>query len=111
MSHRRDADVYVGKPYGALRRRVIGPSQLPAALTPGKKLKHAKEILLIEGGRNKLEKHPKMVNRTKLVAWFNSHCPTHSQREDYVAKLSQYIQVSRKKHEIMKVIVRSMTLK
>jgi len=32
-------------------------------------------------------------NRTKMVAWFCSHIPTHGKREDYVRELSKHVQV------------------
>ena len=34
-----------------------------------------------------------LLPKNKLMAWFVSHCETHSRRERYVAKLSQFIPV------------------
>ena len=31
--------------------------------------------------------------KTKMIAWFVSNCHTHSKREDYVTRLSKYVQV------------------
>ncbi|KZS14701.1 putative Alpha1,3-fucosyltransferase C [Daphnia magna] len=87
MTFRRDSDIYVGMPYGALRRRknfeVI--NQLPAKLKFGESPPKVQDLFT--------RKYPKLANRTKLIAWFNSHCPTHSQREDYVKKLAEFIPV------------------
>jgi alpha-1,3-fucosyltransferase len=38
-------------------------------------------------------KYPHLANRTKMVSWFASHCPTHSQQEDYVKELANFVQV------------------
>ncbi|CAL1548134.1 unnamed protein product [Lymnaea stagnalis] len=35
----------------------------------------------------------KFANKTKMVAWFVSHCNIQSRREEYAAELSKYIQV------------------
>ena len=89
MSHRRDADVYVGKPYGALRR--IHSSieyQLPAKLEDGRRPNRPESLMTVAHRR-----HDQLRHRTKLIAWFNSHCPTHSRREDYVQLLSEHIKV------------------
>ena len=34
-----------------------------------------------------------LLNKTKLMVWIVSHCKTQSKREDYMAELSQYINV------------------
>lgn len=88
MSHRRDADIYVGKPYGALRRIRHVAKQLPATLSPGEKLEQSESLMT--------RTYPRLTNRTKLVSWFNSHCPTHSQREDYVKELAKFVEVGLK---------------
>lgn len=89
MSYRRDSDIYVGRPYGALRRHEGVPvaDQLPAKLKEGERPLAPEQLLM------KQRKYPHLANRTKLIAWFNSHCPTHSQREDYVQRLAQFIPV------------------
>lgn len=87
MSHRRDSDVYVGKPYGALRRRKNSSvtDQLPPRLNTQQRPTKPEELL------HRI--HLELTNRTKLIAWFNSHCSTHSRREDYVKKLSLFVPV------------------
>jgi alpha-1,3-fucosyltransferase len=87
MSHRRDSDVYVGKPYGALRQRKNSPviNNLPVKLKTGERPAKPEDLLT--------RKYPKLANRTKLIAWFNSHCSTHSQREDYVKQLAELVPV------------------
>ncbi len=86
MTHRRDSDIYVARPYGALRRRYYNViHQLPLKLDIGERPAEPKKLLH--------RKYPEFANRTKLIAWFNSHCPTHSQREDYVKKLAEFIPV------------------
>nr|CAH0111096.1 unnamed protein product [Daphnia galeata] len=86
MTHRRDSDVYVAEPYGAIAPKYWTlPNQLPDELPPDT-LPANPAVLL---NRN----YPHLANRTKMVAWFASHCPTHSQREDYVKELSNFIDV------------------
>ena len=86
MTHRRDSDIYVARPYGALRRRYYNViHQLPLKLDIGERPAEPKKLLN--------RKYPEFANRTKSIAWFNSHCPTHSQREDYVKKLAEFIPV------------------
>ncbi len=86
MTHRRDSDIYVAEPYGAIapKNRML-PIQLPDDLSPDT-LPTDPAVLL-----NK--KFPNLANRTKMVAWFNSNCLTHSQREDYVKELAKFVQV------------------
>jgi alpha-1,3-fucosyltransferase len=87
MTFRRDSDIYNGRPYGALRRQNISDiiDQLPPKLTTGQLPSEPEDLFN--------QKYPEFANRTKLIAWFNSHCPTHSQREDYVKKLAEFIPV------------------
>ena len=87
MTHRRDSDIYIGRPYGALRRHNNSQliNQLPPKLNAGQSLAKPEELFN--------RKYPEFAKRTKLLAWFNSHCPTHSQREDYVKKLAEFMPV------------------
>ncbi len=86
MTHRRDSDVYVAEQYGAITPKLSTfPAQLPDELPPGTLPANPAELL----NRN----YPQLANKTKMVAWFASHCPTHSQREDYVKELSKFVQV------------------
>lgn len=87
MSHRRDSDVYVGRPYGALRRLARSKTihQFPPKLANGERSPNPEWLFT--------RTYPHLANRTKLIAWFNSHCPTHSQREDYFKKLSKWIPI------------------
>ncbi|XP_057368457.1 alpha-(1,3)-fucosyltransferase C-like [Daphnia carinata] len=87
MTHRRDSDIYLSKSYGALRRRRNAETinQLPPKLKPGQTLPKPRDLFT--------RTYPELANRTKLIAWFNSHCPTHSQREDYVKRLAEFIPV------------------
>ena len=86
MTHRRDSDIYVAEPYGAITPKYWTlPLQLPDELPPG--ILPADPAVLLK--RN----YPGLTTRTKMVAWFSSHCPTHSQREDYVKELAKYVQV------------------
>ena len=87
MTHRRDSDVYLSKSYGALRRHKSKETilQLPPKLKTGEILTKPEDLFN--------RKYPEFAKRTKLIAWFNSHCPTHSQREDYVKKLAEFIPV------------------
>ncbi|EFX66743.1 hypothetical protein DAPPUDRAFT_302457 [Daphnia pulex] len=86
MTHRRDSDVYVAEPYGAIAPKYWTlPAQLPDELPPD--TLPANPAVLLN------RKYPHLANRTKMVAWFASHCPTHSQREDYVKELANFVQV------------------
>ena len=87
MTHRRDSDIYIAEHYGAVAfHPEQAARQLPAELLPGT-LPKASALLFQK------QSYDQLKNRTKKVAWFNSHCPTHSRREDYVAELSKYIPV------------------
>jgi alpha-1,3-fucosyltransferase len=72
MTHRRDSDVYLSKSYRALRWRKDKEivNQFPPKLTAGERPPKPEDLFT----RN----YPELAKRTKLVAWFNSHCPTHS---------------------------------
>lgn len=86
MTHRRDSDVYFAEPYGAIEVQYWKlPSHMPGDLASSQMPPDPAVLLSSAASR--------LVNRTKMVAWFNSHCQTHSKREDYVAKLSQFVQV------------------
>lgn len=87
MTHRRDSDIYHAEHYGAIAFRPdMVARQLPVELAPGT-LPTASALLM------RKQSYDQLKNRTKKIAWFSSHCPTHSRREDYVAELSKYIQV------------------
>ena len=87
MTHRRDSDIYVADPYGAIGFKSDEvPPQLPVDLPAG--VLPPQASLMVQK-----QTFAELKNRSKKVAWFNSHCPTHSQREDYVAELSKYIAV------------------
>lgn len=90
MSHRRDSDIYVAQPYGAVAfRKDFVPLQLPAHLEPGTLPKQT-ALLFAKAPYKQLQ------NRTKMVVWFNSNCVTRqsgSWREDYVAELSKHVPV------------------
>lgn len=88
MTHRRDSDIYIAEPYGAIRRKESKLiDQLPPNLTPGERpIPPAK---LMETVRN----HPRLSKKDKLVAWFCSNQYTHGKREDYIRELGQHIQV------------------
>ena len=86
MTHRRNSDVYVAKEYGAIVPKYpTHPDQLPDELPPG--------TLPLDPAVLLNRKYPQLANKTKMVAWFASHCPTHSQREDYVKELAKHVQV------------------
>ena len=89
MTYRRDSDVvYHGIAYGGLRRHrnSVSITQLPPKLTPGELPPKPEDLLLNKNVSKKIEKK-------KFIAWFNSHCLTHSKREDYVKKLTEFIPV------------------
>ena len=79
--------MYVGKPYGALRRIRKAEEQLPAKLSPGKRLSQTKELMIGKSPPLSLS------NRTNMIAWFNSHCPTDGLREVYFKNLAEHVQL------------------
>ena len=86
MTHRRDSDIYVAKEYGAIvPKYTTNPSQLPEELPSGT-LPSDPAVLLNR-------KYPQLTNKTKMVAWYVSHCSTHSRREDYVKELAKHVQI------------------
>lgn len=86
MTHRRDSDVYVAEPYGAIQPKYWTlPSQLPDEIPRDTLPPNPADLLNIH--------YLDLANKTNMVAWFSSHCPTHSQREDYVKELAKYVQV------------------
>ena len=90
MTHRRDSDVYIAEPYGSLVPiQPVLPAQMPDDLPDGTNSPPPDPASLLNQPRFR----PQLTNRTRLVAWFNSHCPTHSQREDYVQQLAKHVQV------------------
>lgn len=88
MTYRRDSDVYVAEPYGAIQvHRWKLPNQMPADLPPGQM--PPDPAILLNSDESKLQ----LVNRTKMIAWYVSHCPTDSRREEYVSMLSRFVKV------------------
>jgi hypothetical protein len=63
MTYRMDSDIYT--PYGRIKKCV----------------------------NNKWRPKYKFKNKKKSIAWIVSHCHTSSQRENYVRKLSKYIDI------------------
>lgn len=86
MTHRRDSDIYSSQFYGSLRRRATSKvvNTLPVLLSPG--TLPSDPAVVLKGRQNQ-------KNKTKLVAWFNSHCPTKSRREVFFRKMGQFIPI------------------
>ena len=99
MTHRLDSDIVQRDIYGAIVPKAnahlpdIYPESLYSMNDGG-------------GGRSRRQTKPSPLylrrpksdsdvwrGKTKLVAWFASHCPTPIRREEYVRQLSQYVQV------------------
>lgn len=61
MTHRRDTDIYVNRPYGALKRRKNSEatSQLPSKLKPGERLPKPRDLFT--------QTHPKLANRQRWL--------------------------------------------
>ena len=79
MTHRRDSDVYVAEPYGALRLRAGSrmAQQLPHYLPAGSRPR-VPSLLLSS------RTYPELTKKKKMVAWFSSNCITHGKREKYI---------------------------
>ena len=89
MTHRRDSDVHCSQPYGILKRkasRFQTPDILPEPLSPGESPPDPK-VLLLKSRTNEF------TNKTKLAAWFLSHCETPSEREVFFDQLRDYISI------------------
>ena len=92
MTHRRDSDVYIAEPYGALVRKNKSTSsftnQLPLKLADGVRSPRPSQLLM----------QPKkamlmMKKKINLFAWFCSNQWTHGKREDYVKQLTKHIDI------------------
>ena len=90
MTHRRDSDIYIAEPYGAIRRKKSSPwiQQLPPNLAPGER-PVAPAKLMKAFSKN----DPRLAKKDKLVAWFCSNQRTHGHREEYIAELGKHIDV------------------
>jgi alpha-1,3-fucosyltransferase len=94
MTHRRDSDVYIAEPYGALKRKKTITStlvhhQLPVSLAEGLRPQAPVEVL----DKFMMQDNPILANKTQLLAWFCSNRITHGKRELYIKELSKYIPV------------------
>jgi len=77
MTYRRDSDIVIRELHGKV---------VPKKSTPNNKIEQHNCIRKLNYERRK--------SKTKLIAWFVSRCQTSSiQREEYVVKLKQYVQV------------------
>lgn len=86
MTYRRDSDIYDAYPYGAIRRWMnvtTSPLVMPSAVHPAYPSKQA---------WNKTSR-PLMDKKINMVAWFVSHCQTDGLREEYFARLGQFVKV------------------
>ena len=100
MTHRLDSDIVQRDIYGAI---VPKPSAHLPEIYPESLYSMSDGR---DGGRSRRQTKPSPLylrrpksdsdvwrGKTKLVAWFASHCPTPIRREEYVRQLSQYVQV------------------
>lgn len=88
MTYRRDSDIYDAHPYGAIRRRSGAPSP-PLVLPP----LHPEAADLLQHPWNKSSSRPLLDKKKNMVAWFVSNCQTDGLREEYFARLGQYVKV------------------
>jgi alpha-1,3-fucosyltransferase len=89
MTYRRDSDIYDPHPYGSIRRRsdVLRPSLvMPRALHP--EMTPAYPAALIQPWN---KSRSLVTKKTKMVAWFVSHCHTDGLREEYFGQLGKYV--------------------
>jgi hypothetical protein len=112
MSYRRDSDIVIRDFLGAVVSKTNSDDQYPPRPKPRQKsysnnttkklssIDTLKHLVMTREDRRKAEKnppivyrHPWMRSKTKLVAWFVSHCETPIQREEYARQLGQYIPV------------------
>nr|CAH0103436.1 unnamed protein product [Daphnia galeata] len=97
MTYRRDSDIYEVRAYGALRRRTNArhpPINLPVRLSPDVLPPNPASMMMPSTNHNKsLDGQQFLAKKTKMVAWFVSHCRTDSLREKYFKWLGQHVQI------------------
>jgi len=89
MTHRRDSDIYIAEPYGALKRKKqSSPThRLPITLAEGVRPRTPAEVLDTQSDNSRL------ANKTQFLAWFCSNRITHGKRELYIKELAKHIPV------------------
>ena len=97
MTYRRDSDIYEVRAYGALRRRTNArhpPINLPVRLSPDVLPPNPASMMMPSTNHNKsLDGQQFLAKKTKMVAWFVSHCRTDSLREKYFKWLGQHVRI------------------
>nr|CAH0103410.1 unnamed protein product [Daphnia galeata] len=110
MSYRRDSDIVLRDFLGAVVSKTNPNDQYPPrphqqqpSSNTTRKLSSIdtlKQLVKTRDDRRKADgnplitlRHPWMRSKTKLVAWFVSHCDTPIQREEYARQLARYIPV------------------
>ena len=97
MTYRRDSDIYEVRAYGAMRRRTNArhpPINLPVRLSPDVLPPNPASMLVPSTNYNKsLDGQQFRAKKTKMVAWFVSHCRTDSLREKYFKWLGQHVRI------------------
>ena len=97
MTYRRDSDIYDVHTYGAMRRRTNArhpPINLPVRLSPDVLPPNPASMLVPSTNYNKsLDGQQFRAKKTKMVAWFVSHCRTDSLREKYFKWLGQHVHI------------------
>jgi alpha-1,3-fucosyltransferase len=90
MTYRRDSDIYDAWTYGAIRRRTNAlppPASMPIRL--------GLDVLPPDPAAMMMpsKRHFLLAKKTKMVAWFVSHCRTESLREKYFQWLGQHVPI------------------
>ena len=95
MTYRRDSDIHDVRTYGALRRRSdarIPPTGMPIRLSP-EVLPPDPAAMMMSSLDSKSPKQRFLAKKTKMVAWFVSHCHTDSAREKYFQWVGQHVPI------------------
>lgn len=94
MTYRRDSDIYLRDSYGSLvSKRSINNNTRAARYQYIYGTKNNLSIVDTELTNVSLQLFALIKLKSKMVAWFVSHCDTEIRREEYVRQLSRYVSV------------------
>jgi alpha-1,3-fucosyltransferase len=96
MTYRRDSDIYDVRTYGAIQRRTNAlppPTSMPVRLGPEVLPPDPASMMMTNHNKSISSRHFLLAKKTKMVAWFASHCRTDSLREKYFQLVGQHVPI------------------
>jgi alpha-1,3-fucosyltransferase len=97
MTYRRDSDIYDVRTYGALQRRTNAlppPNSMPVRLGSEVLPPDPASMMMTNNNKSISSRHHFLLaEKTKMVAWFVSHCRTDSLREKYFELVGQHVPI------------------